>query len=288
MMSASTLSVAAQRLKGKVAIITGAASGIGLGAAKLFNRHGANVIIADIQDELGLQVCRELSSNKDGSIEYIHCDVTSEDDIRRMVDRAMNDHGKLDIMFSNAGIVDMSTSKLLQFEKSTFERIINVNLVGMFLAAKHAARVMIPAKRGSILFTASTASLMGGVCDHAYCSSKHAVAGLTKSMAAELGAFGIRVNCISPWAVRTPQLRRYSGLDDEQLEAWFGRFSNLKGLTLEAEDIAEAALYLASDESKYVSGHNLAVDGGCSVMDSGLNMFREPLLSPESKFPEHS
>ncbi|CAN6439126.1 unnamed protein product [Victoria cruziana] len=279
MMSASKLSAAGQRLKGKVAIVTGAASGIGLSAAKLFDRHGANVIIADIQDELGLQLCQE-SSNQGGSIKYFHCDVTREDDICNLVDRAMNDHGKLDIMFSNAGIVDESRSKLLEFEKSTFERIINVNLVGMFLTAKHAARAMAPAKQGSILFTASTASLMGGICDHAYCSSKHAVAGLTKSMAAELGALGIRVNCISPWAVRTPTMRRFSGLDDDQLEAWFSRFSNLKGVTLEADDIAEAALFLASDESKYVSGHNLAVDGGSSVMDSGLNMFREHF--PES------
>ncbi|CAN6439128.1 unnamed protein product [Victoria cruziana] len=98
---------------------------------------------------------------------------------------------------------------------------------------------------------------------------------LTKRMAAELGTFGVGVNCISPWAVRTPPLRLHSGLDDEQLEAWDCRFPRLKGVTLGADDIAEATLVLASDKSKYVSGHSLAVDGGTSVMNSGFNISRE-------------
>ncbi|CAN6461077.1 unnamed protein product [Victoria cruziana] len=276
-MSNAVLPPLVQRLKGRVAMVTGGASGFGLAASKLFHRHGAKVFIADIQDDPGLQVCRELSADGDHVVpKYVRCDVTEEDDIRRAVDTAIEEHGRLDVMFSNVGIpeVDIPMPGLADYDISTFDRIMKTNVVGMFLAAKHAARAMIPAKQGSIILTGSCASLMAGIGGHGYCTSKHALVGLTKSLAAELGKHGIRANCISPYAAFTPGSARLTGLDEPEFDQWANQYSNLKGLPLKVNDIAEAALYLAGDESKYISGHNLVIDGGFSVSDSTCNSFR--------------
>ncbi|XP_031483973.1 secoisolariciresinol dehydrogenase-like [Nymphaea colorata] len=275
-MSNTVLPPLVQRLKGRVAIVTGATAGTGLAAAKLFHRHGAKVFIADIQDDLGRHVCSELSTKEDHVAEYVHCDVTKDDDIRRAVDTAVKVHGRPDIMFSNVGIAETNSPmpSLVDYDASKFEGLMNVNVVGMFRAAKHAARMMIPAKRGSIILTASCASLMAGLGGHGYCTSKHAVVGLTKSLATELGKYGIRVNCISPHAVFTSNTTRFFGLDEAEFHSWADQFANLKGLSLKVDDTAEAALHLAGDESKYISGHNLVVDGGFSVSDSACNSFR--------------
>ena len=130
---------------------------------------------------------------------------------------------------------------------------------------------MIPARRGSIINTASICGSIGGVATHAYTSSKHAVVGLTKSTAVELGAFGVRVNCVSPYIVAsTPLARNFLKFYDEGALAVY---SNLKGTNLVPHDVAEAALYLGSDESKFVSGHNLVVDGGFTIMNAGFSVF---------------
>ena len=135
---------------------------------------------------------------------------------------------------------------------------------------------MIPAKRGAILFTASLASMVAGEAPHAYAMSKHAVVGLTRNLAVELGQFGIRVNCMSPYAMATPLATRFVGLPDEELEMAMNNLANLKGVTLKTEDVANAALFLASDEAKYISGHNLFIDGGFSVHNSAFQLFKYP------------
>nr|KYP48584.1 Momilactone A synthase [Cajanus cajan] len=145
--------------------------------------------------------------------------------------------------------------------KSVFE----VNVFGACYAAKHAAEVMIPRKRGSIVFTSSAVSVTHPGSAHAYTASKHAVVGLMKNLCVELGKHGIRVNCVSPYAVATPILTRGMGISRERAEKVFSEAGNLKGVILKEEDVAEATLFLASDESKYVSGVNLVVDGGYSV-----------------------
>ncbi|KAK7263430.1 hypothetical protein RJT34_31020 [Clitoria ternatea] len=265
-MASASLVAAARRLEGKVALITGGGSGIGEATARLFSKHGAKVVIADIQDHLGHSLCKDL---EESSSSYVHCDVTKETDVENAVNTAVSKYGKLDIMFNNAGIGGANKSNIVENEKSEFEQVINVNLVGVFLGTKHAARVMIPERRGSIINTASVCGSIGGVASHPYTSSKHAVVGLTRNTAVELGALGVRVNCVSPYMVATPLAKDFFKLSDEGVR---GVYFNLKG-DLEPNDVAEAALYLGSDASKFVSGHNLVVDGGFTVVNNGFCVF---------------
>ncbi|KAI3683673.1 hypothetical protein L1987_84185 [Smallanthus sonchifolius] len=267
------MAATSRRLEGKVALITGAASGIGECSAKLFAEHGAKIVIADIQDQLGQAVCEAigLSNSK-----YVHCDVTNEEDIKNIVDIAVATFGKLDIVFNNAGIMDSYMERVIDNEKTDFERVLNVNVTGVFLGMKHAARVMVPAQSGSIISMASVASIIGGVATHAYTCAKHVVTGLTKSLAVELGQFNIRVNCLSPYAIATPMATSFLGLDKEYVENKVNFLANLKGVTLKTDDIAKAALFLASDEAKYISGHNLSIDGGYGIVNPSFNLFQYP------------
>ncbi|CAI9781401.1 unnamed protein product [Fraxinus pennsylvanica] len=261
---ASTL---VRRLQGKVALITGAATGIGESTARLFAKHGAKVLVADVNDKLGEKVCKELGAS---SASFVHCDVTKESDVEAAVNTAVDKFGKLDIMYNNAGIGGIPNPSILEIEKSEFEKIINVNLVGAFLGSKHAARVMIPNRSGNIITTASTCSKIGGGSSHNYVSSKHGVVGLTKNLAVELGKYGIRVNCVSPHVVPTRQSKEFYKMDDKEFSSVY---SVLKGVYLQPEDVAEAVLFLASDESKCVHGHNLFVDGGVTIANSKFSMF---------------
>ncbi|KAK6139830.1 hypothetical protein DH2020_026405 [Rehmannia glutinosa] len=260
----------AKRLEGKVALITGGASGIGEATAKLFAKYGAKVIIADVQDELGHAIAKEFPS-----ISYVHCDVTNESDVKNAVDGAVSEHGKLDIMFNNAGItVPMQYTSVLDSEKSHFEKVFGVNVFGAFLGAKHAARVMIPAKTGSIIFCSSASALTAVEFPISYASSKYAVIGLTNQLCLELGKHGIRVNCVSPFLIPTPMLGNAMGaaVDASAAAEWVAAASNLKGVVAETDDIAEAAVFLGSDESKYVSGLNMVVDGGYSKVNPMITM----------------
>ncbi|XXG65091.1 hypothetical protein AAC387_Pa05g2882 [Persea americana] len=265
--SSSVLSLVTRRLIGKVALITGGAGGIGSRTAKLFSQHGAKVVIADLNEEIGQAVCKELGPQ---GASFIHCDVTKEDSVQNAVDAAVSKYGKLDIMFNNAGIVELPKPSIVETEKSDFERVLSINVIGVFLGTKHAARVMIPARRGSIINTSSTASRMGGITPHAYTSSKHAVVGLTINAAIELGQFGVRANCVAPHVVPTPMTTSVFKMGEEELAKRADSCSILKGISLKAEDIAEAALFLGSDESRYVNGHNLIVDGGYTLTNPTL------------------
>ncbi|GLJ33467.1 hypothetical protein SUGI_0673240 [Cryptomeria japonica] len=260
------------RLEGKVAIVTGGAHGIGEATVRLFTKHGAKVIIADIADAAGHKLAESLSQ---WAI-YIHCDVSKEEDVKAAVDLAMKKHGRLDIMFNNAGRADSNKNGVAEYEMDQFESTMNVNAKGVMHGIKHAARVMIPTKKGCIISTASVSGIMGGVTPYAYTASKHAVIGLTKNGAAELGKYGIRVNCVSPSLVATEILMDYLGTKDKGVvEAWGSSVGNLSGAILKPEDIAEAVLYLASDESRYVSGHNLVVDGGSTVVNHDWGLYKK-------------
>ncbi|XP_052160794.1 momilactone A synthase-like [Oryza glaberrima] len=256
-----------ERLAGKVAVITGGASGIGEATAKEFIRNGAKVIIADVQDDLGHTVAAELGP---GSA-YTRCDVTDEAQIAATVDLAVARHGHLDILYNNAGITSSSVGHLASLDLADFDRVMAVNARAVLAGIKHAARVMAPRRTGSILCTASVAGMMGGEMPHAYNVSKAAVIGVVRSAAGELARHGVRLNAISPLGIATPLAMRGFGdmlawADAERVRRLIEEDMNeLEGATLEAEDIARAAVYLASDEAKYVTGHNLVVDGGFTV-----------------------
>ncbi|GAB4856313.1 hypothetical protein Ancab_014241 [Ancistrocladus abbreviatus] len=258
------------KLESKVAIIKGGASGMGAYTAKLFVSHGAKVIIADAQDDLGQSLCKDHDSS---DISYIHCDVTSDSDVKNLINIAMSEHGRLDIMYSNAGISGLlAEMAILNAENDDFKRVLEVNLYGAFLCAKHAARVMVPAKKGVILFTATIASVVSGMGSHAYTVSKVAIVGLARSLCVDLGKYGIRVNCISPAAVPTPMARNTFNFDRSTVQKLYESSAILKGAVLTEEDVAEVAVFLASDESKVISGQNVVVDGGYSTTNPAFVM----------------
>ena len=209
-----------------MAIITGGASGIGESTSRLFVEHGAKVIIADVQDQVGQSLCKELGT--EDNVYYVHCDITSDTDVKNVVDVAISKYGKLDIMYNNAGITGNIDPTILGTDNRDFKRVFEVNVYGDFLGAKHAARVMIPVKKGVILFTSSVASVACGESPHAYTMSKHAVVGLMKNLCVELGQYGIRVNCISPCAFATPLLRNAMGVDKSFVEHVVCESANLK------------------------------------------------------------
>ncbi|MEZ5595783.1 MAG: SDR family oxidoreductase [Pseudomonadales bacterium] len=243
------------RLDGKVAAITGAASGFGAEAARLFVKEGAKVAIGDIQTDRGEALARELG---DAAV-FVRCDVTSEADVAGLVDAAVAKFGQLDIMYNNAGIVG-AVGPIDTTPASEWDRTIAIHLSGTFYGMKHAARVMKPRQTGAIVSMASTAGIMGGLGPHAYCAAKHAIVGLTKNVAAELCHFGIRVNAIAPAGMATAMVASITTGDHNDIEGTIRALASrspLKNRAGLASDVANAALWLASDESGYTTGHTL-------------------------------
>jgi len=253
------------RLEGKVAVITGAASGIGAATAKTYVDHGARVVLGDIQDEAGESMAAALGGA--GHAIFRHCNVTNEAEVEALVKAAVSEFGQIDIMFNCAGIVGalgpMSTTPAEEW-KLTIDIMIN----GVFYGMKHASRYMKEAGSGSIISMSSTAGVMGGLGPHAYAAAKHAVVGMTKNLAAEVGGYGVRVNCIAPAGMATPMVADVMTGDHQNLEetiATLAELSPLKGRAGLAQDVANAALWLASDESGYTSGLTLTVDAGATT-----------------------
>jgi NAD(P)-dependent dehydrogenase (short-subunit alcohol dehydrogenase family) len=235
------------RLKGKVAIVTGAASGIGKASAALFASEGAKVIAADIAAGENL----------------VAADAGRDEDVRGLIDIALRDHGGLDIFFANAGI---SGGLASIFEQSVedWQEILRINLIGPFLAIKHAAPLMKEDGGGSIICTASVAGLRSGAGGPAYSASKAGVVSLVRTAAQQLSGSNVRVNAICPGLIETGMTQPiYDYARERGREERLGQLNPLRrgGQPIE---IANAALFLASDESSYVNGHALVVDGGLS------------------------
>jgi len=253
----------AGRVAGKVAVITGAASGLGEATARLMHAEGASVLLADIQDDRGQRVAAELGTRS----RYLHCDVTAEAEVASVVDTAVREFGRLDCMFNNAGIVG-AHGGIDEIPLEEYEFTMAVLLRSVFLGMKHAARVMKPQHSGVILNTASIGGLQGGLGPHVYGAAKGAVIALTRNVAAELGAWSIRVNAIAPGKILTPMNAASVVGDpdamDEAREAFRTR-TPLPGRIGVVDDIAHAALWLASDDAGFVSGHVLVVDGGLTT-----------------------
>ncbi|CAA3001798.1 (-)-isopiperitenol (-)-carveol dehydrogenase, mitochondrial-like [Olea europaea subsp. europaea] len=236
-----------KKLHGKVAIVTGGASGIGEATARLFAEHGARaVVIADIHDEKGRTVAESIGSQR---CSYVHCDVSDEEQVKSMVD------GTEQLEKYDYAILDLDLSQL--------DHLIQVNARGNAACVKHAARAMVEQKvRGSIVCTASVvvSNWKGGDMTD-YTMSKYAVIGLVRSASQQLGVHGIRVNSVSPSAIAT-RLSSSTGLTSDLLEKLFVPFTSLKGIMLTVEHIADAVLFLASEDSAFITGHDLVVDGG--------------------------
>ena len=276
------------KLGGKIALITGGASGIGEATVRLFVEEGATVVVADIQDDRGARLAKELGARAS----YVHTDVSREADVQGAIQTAVARHGRLDCLFNNAGFAGVGGS-IEEIPVAGFDETIGVLLRGVFLGMKHAAPVMKRNGGGSIISTASVAGLRTGMGPHVYSAAKAAVIHLTRSVAMELGEAGIRVNCICPGGIATPIFGKGLGMSAEQadeiLPLMKGVLQNVQPIKRSGlpDDIAQAALWLASDESSFVNGHALVVDGGLSGGRSwSESQFRRAALKQALGLPE--
>jgi NAD(P)-dependent dehydrogenase (short-subunit alcohol dehydrogenase family) len=248
------------RLNDKTVIVTGAASGLGEATARLMAAEGATVLLADIQDDRGAKIAADIG----GEAEYLHCDVSREDETAALVDHMVERHGRLDCMFNNAGIVG-AMGPIDEIPLEEYEFTMAVLLRSVFLGSKHAARVMKPRQSGVILSTTSVAGVLGGLGAHVYAAAKGGVIALTRNLAAELGAHSIRVNAIAPGKHVTPMNAAQIVGDPDDLAGAMEAFRTrtpLRGRVGIADDIAHAALWLASDDAGFVTGQTIVVDGG--------------------------
>lgn len=248
------------KLDGKVATITGAASGIGRATALLFAKEGAKVVLADWDEEKGREAAEEISRNG-GSATFLRVDVSKAEDVEAMVRTALETYGRLDVLFNNAGI-EGARNRTADCTLENWERVISINLTGVFLGMKYGIPAMLSSGGGSIINTASTAGLAGNAGLPAYCASKGGVVQLTKAAALEYARKGIRVNAICPGGIWTALVERYTaGLSLEEMMPMvkavhpIGRFG-------QPEEVAQMALFLASDESSFCTGAPFLIDGG--------------------------
>ena len=245
------------RLDGKVAIITGAARGIGKATARIFAREGARVVVTDIDEETGRATAEDIRQ-EGGEAIFVPVDVTDPASVQRMVDETLRAFGRIDILVNNAGVLRDRT--LLKMSHQDFDFVIDVNLRGVFNCTKAVAPVMVEQGSGVILNASSVVGIYGNFGQTNYVASKAGVIGMTKVWARELGPKGIRVNAVAPGFVRTemtahlPEKVVQMVIERTPLRTWG-----------EPEDIAYAYLYLASDEARFVNGAVLSVDGGVVV-----------------------
>ena len=246
------------KLDGKVAVVTGAASGIGRATAILFASEGAKVVLADWDERQGSRVADELREAGHDAV-FVRVDVSRPEDVEGMISTAVERYGRLDVLFNNAGI-EGEQAPTADCTLENWERVINVNLKGVFLGMKYGIPAMLKGGGGAIINNASVAGIVGFAGIPAYCASKGGVIQLTKAAALEYAKQGIRVNVICPGVIWTPMVERFTAQSDETRKALeslepVGRFGT-------PEEVARLALFLASDDSAFCTGAPFIVDGG--------------------------
>ena len=240
------------RLEGKVCLITGGSRGQGAAEARLFKQEGATVWIADVLDAEGEALATEIDAH------YAHLDVTDEQAWEQLVTKIVDTSGQLNVLINNAGI--FRTGRMLDTSKESFEQVMSVNCTGVFLGMRIATPALIASGNGSIVNISSLAGLRGAAFSLAYGASKWAVRGMTKAAAIELGRKGVRVNSIHPGLIETPMADALGdGIERMVKRVPLGRLA-------QAEEVADMALYLASDESSYSTGSEFVIDGGLSSL----------------------
>jgi NAD(P)-dependent dehydrogenase (short-subunit alcohol dehydrogenase family) len=251
------------QLDGKVAVVTGATSGIGERIAELFVAEGASVVAAGRRTDEG----SALEARCGGRLSFIRTDVSVEADVKAMIDHTVNRFGRVDCLVNNAG----SSSPMVSIIEATaeqFDSVFAVNVRGVFFGIKHAAVVMLRQGAGSIVTIASAAGMHGGLAGHIYSGSKAAASQLTRSAAAELSHAGIRLNCLSPGGIVTGIFAKTAGVSGADADRVLGvirnRFALMQPISRagETDDVAQAAVFLASDASSFITGQDIAVDGG--------------------------
>ena len=253
------------RLDGKVAVITGGASGIGKATAHTLAREGASVVIGDVQTDRAEAVAASVASEHGGDCLALTTDVTNGEDVQGLVRAAVDRFGKLDVIYNNAGI-GRSERSVIECSEERFDQIIGVNLKGVWLGIKHGAAAMLESGGGSIICTASVAGITGLSGQAAYNSSKAGVIAMVRTAAGELASQGIRVNCVCPGAIVTGLTSHWLGSEDAARDR-LKQFHPL-GRAGEAQDIANAVLWLASDDASFVTGQAIVVDGGWTAIDA--------------------
>jgi NAD(P)-dependent dehydrogenase (short-subunit alcohol dehydrogenase family) len=251
------------RLAGKVAVVTGGTSGLGRAGAIRFAREGANVAVASRREEEGRRVVDEISS-AGGEALFFRTDVRVSQDVEALVAQAEDRFGKIDVLYASAGV--MLTGTAPETTDEVYEQVLDVNVGGSFRLAKYGIPALVRAGGGSIVLTASELGLVGAREAVAYCASKGAVVNMTRALAVDCGELGIRVNCLCPGPIDTPMLRDWfeAGEDPAELERRQTEPVLLKRVG-EPEEIAETALFLASDASSFMTGAVIVADGGATA-----------------------
>jgi len=247
---------------GQVALVTGAAAGIGRATAQAFAEQGVKVVLADI-DEAGIRDGAESIRAAGGQAIAVRCDVTRDAEVKALIEQTLAQYGRIDYAFNNAGI-EIEQGRLAEGSEAEFDAIMGVNVKGVWLCMKHQLPVMLAQGGGAIVNTASVAGLGAAPKMSIYAASKHAVIGLTKSAAIEYAKKQIRVNAVCPAVIDTDMFRRAYEADPRKAE--FAAAMHPVGRIGKVEEIAAAVLYLCSDSAAFTTGHALAVDGGATAI----------------------